>query len=70
MTLQHSSLEIALVAAVIVAFRSGIVWELFPYTVSLRYPHRQKSGVSSPVNAAAILRVTPAADESVRETLL
>jgi len=70
MTLQHSSLEIALIAAVIVAFRSGIVWELFPNTLPLRYPHRQKSGVSSPVNAAAILRVTPAADESVRETLL
>ena len=35
MTLPHSSLGIALIAA----FRSGIVWGLLPYTLSLRYPH-------------------------------
>ena len=40
MTLPHSSPGIALIAA----FRSGIVWGLLPYTLSLRYPHRQKSG--------------------------
>ena len=48
MTLPHSSLGIALIAAVIAAFRSGIVWGLLPYTMSLRYPHikiwRVKSG--------------------------
>ena len=43
MTLPRSSLGIALIAAVIAAFRSGIVWGLLPYTLSLRYPHRQKS---------------------------
>jgi len=35
MTLPHSSLGIALIAAVITAFRSGIVWGLLPYTLSL-----------------------------------
>ena len=30
----------------------GIVWELLPYTLSLRYSHRQKSSGSSLVNAA------------------
>ena len=44
MTLPHSSLGIALIAAVIAAVRSGIVWGLLPYTLSLRYPHIQKSG--------------------------
>ena len=52
MTLLHSSFGIALVAVVIAAFRSGIVWGLLPYTLSLRYPHIWKSGGSSPVNAA------------------
>ena len=28
------------IAAVIAAFRSGIVWGLLPYTLFLRYPHR------------------------------
>ena len=45
MILPHSSLGIALIAAVIAAFRSGLVWGLLPYTLSLRYPHRQKSRV-------------------------
>jgi len=36
----HSSLGIALIAALIAAFRSGIVWGLLPYTLSLRYPLR------------------------------
>ena len=40
MTLPHSSLGIALIVAVIAAFRSGIVWGFLPYTLSLRYPHR------------------------------
>ena len=44
MTLPHSSLGIAPIAAVIAAFRSGIVWGLSPYTLSLRYPHIWKSG--------------------------
>ena len=44
MTLPHSSLGIALIAAVIAAFRSGTVWGLLPYTLSLRYPHIWKSG--------------------------
>jgi len=44
MTLPHSFLGIALIATVIAAFRSGIVWGLLPYTLSLRYPRRQKSG--------------------------
>ena len=35
MTLPHSSLGIALIAA----FMSAIVWGLLPYTLSLRYPH-------------------------------
>ena len=35
----HSSLGIAFIAAVIAAFRSGIVWGLLPHTLSLRYPH-------------------------------
>ena len=48
MTLPHSSLGIALIAA----FRSGIVWVLLPYTLSLRYPTDKNLGGSSPVNAA------------------
>jgi len=44
MTLPHSSLGIALIAAVIAAFMSGTVWGLLPYILSLRYPHRKKSG--------------------------
>jgi len=44
MTFPHSSIGIALIAAGIAAFRSGIVWGLLPYTLSLRYPHRYKSG--------------------------
>ena len=36
MTLPHSCLGIALIAALIAAFRSG----LLSYTLSLRYPHR------------------------------
>jgi len=65
MTLPHSSLGIALIAAVIGAFRSGIVWGLLPYTLSLRYPTDKNLGGSSPVNAA-----TTAADQLVREMLL
>ena len=52
MTLPHSSLGIAFIAAVIAAFRSGIVWGLLPYTLSSRYPTYENLGVSSPVNAA------------------
>jgi len=37
--LPHSSLGIALIAAVIAAFRSGIAWGLLPYTLPLRYRH-------------------------------
>ena len=44
MPLPHSSLGIPLIGAVIAAFRSGIVWGLLPYTLSLRYPHIYKSG--------------------------
>jgi len=44
MTLPHSSLGIALIAAVIDAFRSGIVRGLLPYTLSLRYSNIYKSG--------------------------
>ena len=39
-TLPNSSLGIAFMAAVIAAFRSGILWGLLTYTLSLRYPHR------------------------------
>ena len=39
MTLPHSYLGIALIAAVIAAFKSGIVWGLLPYTLSLGYAH-------------------------------
>ena len=49
----HSSLGIALTAAVISALRSGIVWGLLPCTLSLRYPPNKNQGESSPVNAAA-----------------
>jgi len=52
MNLPHSSLGIALIAAVIATFRSGIVWGLLPYTLSLRYPTYKNLGSSSPVNAA------------------
>ena len=34
--LPHSSLWVALIATVIAAFRSGIVWGLLPYTLSLK----------------------------------
>jgi len=33
------SLGIALIAAVIADFRSGVVWGLLPNTLSLRYSH-------------------------------
>ena len=52
MTLPHSALGIALIAAVIAAFRSGIVWGLLPYPLSLRYPTDKNLGGSSLVNAA------------------
>jgi len=69
MTLPHSSLGIALIAAVIAAFRSGIVAGLLPYTLSLRYPHIKKSGWFKSGECGDYC-VTPAADQSVRETLL
>jgi hypothetical protein len=40
MTRTHSSYRISLIFAVIAAFSSPIVWGLFSYTLSLRYPHR------------------------------
>ena len=40
MTRTHSSLGISLIFAVIAALSSPIVWGLFSYTLSLRYPHR------------------------------
>ena len=39
MTRTHSSYGISLIFAVIAAFSSPIVWGLFSYTLSLRYPH-------------------------------
>ena len=51
-TLPHSSIGIAHIAVVIAAFRSGIVWGLLPYTLSLRHPTDKNLGGSSPVNAA------------------
>jgi hypothetical protein len=44
MTRTHSSYGISLIFAVISAFSSPIVWGLFSFTLSLRYPHRWKSG--------------------------
>jgi len=37
--LDDPPLGITLIAAVIAAFRSGIVWGLLPHTLFLRYPH-------------------------------
>ena len=54
MTLMHSSLGITVIVAVIADFMSGIAWGLLIYTLSLRYPHRYKSGGSSLVNVATI----------------
>jgi len=47
MTLPHSSLGIALIATVIAAFRSGIVWGLLPYTLVLTYTTDKNLGIQS-----------------------
>ena len=45
MTLPHSSLGVGVIAALIAAFRSAIVWGLLPYTLSLRFTTEKNQGV-------------------------
>ena len=47
MTLPHSSLGLALIAAVIAAFRSGIVWGFLPHPVLKVSPHTKSGGFKS-----------------------